>query len=735
MALLLLTISLFARSQTFPGYRTGNYTGVNSVFFNPANIADNRYQWDVNVFAISGFVGNNQSGLRFSDITRSFNGDSLKSKLLRGNTNVNSLGYVDVFGPSFMVSLSPGTSIAVTTRSRVFSNGRDIDGNLAGAILDGGTTTTGIPFDLNTNMLVHATGWTEIGGSVAQVFTNKGSHHFLKGGLTLKYIAGTADSYLSTNGLAGTVNGPGNTYLTATTGGLALNTTAANFSDYRFSDFFKFNGHGFGGDIGFVYEYRPAADYAQYTTDRWATKYKLRIAASLMDVGRIKFDRSSNQAAVYTVDIPPEPAGQFPLNQFAGKSVSEYKGILDASPYFTGVSQSSSYNVNLPTTLQADIDFMFGGGFGLNLAGQFTTTKTESFHLYYYNSYSLTPRWENQLFSVELPMNYNDLTKFNVGVAFRVGPFFIGSGSVLSALVHDSKQADLHVGVHFGMPYKKKIKPDTDKDGVYDDVDKCPAVAGLPRYNGCPIPDTDGDGINDEQDSCKTVSGVQRYNGCPIPDTDGDGVNDEEDSCKTVAGLPQYHGCPDPDGDSIPDNLDKCPTVKGVAKYQGCPPPDRDNDGVPDDEDLCPEEAGPVSSKGCPEQKVVVQITADFKNILFDYGKSTIRPESDTILRRAARIMNEQIPNSNFYVDGYTDNRGSVAVNKKLSRLRAQSVANALIGGGVDRSRIIVRGFGKENPICENKTATGRQCNRRVEVVIRNVNQKEEQKSIRVKRQ
>ncbi|MEO5591000.1 MAG: DUF5723 family protein [Chitinophagaceae bacterium] len=726
--LCMFACAVIANAQTFPGYRTSNYTGVNGVIFNPANIADNRFKWDVNVIAVNGFVGTSASGLKFKDITHSFNADSLKSKLLRGTANINSLSYVDVLGPSVMFSLSPKTSIAITSRSRVFANGKNVNGNLASAILDGGTTNTGIPFNFNTNMLVHATGWTEIGGSIGQVLTNKASHHFFKGGISVKYIAGTADSYLSANNLAGTVNGSGSTYLTATTGNLSINTTAADFGNYKFGDFFKFNGHGVGADIGFVYEWRPAKDYSMYVSDRFANKYKLKIAASLLDVGRINFDRSSNQASNYAVNIPA--AGNFPLAQFAGKSINEYKAILDASPYFTGSAIGSSYKVNLPTTIHADIDFMLSETFALNFAGQFKTNSTSSLSLYYYNAYGITPRWENRTFSVELPLSYNDLTKFNAGLAFRAGPFFIGSGSVLSALVHHSKQADLHVGLHFGMPYKKKIRPDTDKDGVFDDMDKCPDVSGFARYQGCPIPDTDADGINDEEDSCKAIQGLKRYNGCPIPDTDGDGVNDEEDSCKTVAGLKKFNGCPDADGDGIPDKDDKCPSVAGVEKYQGCPIPDTDGDGVPDDQDLCPDKAGPASSKGCPVEQVVVQITADFKSILFDYGKATIRPESDTILAHAATVMAEQIPNSNFYIDGYTDNKGSVAVNKKLSKARAQAVANALIKHGVNKSRVIARGFGKDNPMCDNKTEEGRQCNRRVEVIIRNVNQKEVHKSI-----
>src|SRR6201996_1648304 len=92
----LMAATLFAHAQTYPGYRTGNYTGVNGVVFNPANIADNRFKWDVNIFAINGFVGTDQGGLKFKDITKSFNADDLKANLLTGKTHINSLDYVDI---------------------------------------------------------------------------------------------------------------------------------------------------------------------------------------------------------------------------------------------------------------------------------------------------------------------------------------------------------------------------------------------------------------------------------------------------------------------------------------------------------------------------------------------------------------------------------------------------------------------------------------------------------------
>ena len=51
MAALAVATALPAAAQDFPGYRAGNYTGVNGVFFNPANIADSRYRFDVNLFS------------------------------------------------------------------------------------------------------------------------------------------------------------------------------------------------------------------------------------------------------------------------------------------------------------------------------------------------------------------------------------------------------------------------------------------------------------------------------------------------------------------------------------------------------------------------------------------------------------------------------------------------------------------------------------------------------------
>ena len=254
---------------------------------------------------------------------------------------------------------------------------------------------------------------------------------------------------------------------------------------------------------------------------------------------------------------------------------------------------------------------------------------------------------------------------------------------------------------------------DTDKDGIPDNKDACPEVAGLKEFNGCP--DTDGDGIPDKDDACPQVKGPKEFNGCP--DTDGDGIPDKDDACPEVAGPKEFNGCPDTDGDGIPDKDDKCPDVAGPAENGGCPWPDIDGDGVLDKDDLCPEVAGPASNKGCPEpttddQKKLNQYA---KTILFDTGKATIKFESAEILNQIINVL-KKYPNSRFRIEGHTDSTGKKQKNIELSQNRADAVKIYLIQGGIASNRLESQGFGPEKPIASNKNKKGRALNRRVEI-------------------
>lgn len=226
--------------------------------------------------------------------------------------------------------------------------------------------------------------------------------------------------------------------------------------------------------------------------------------------------------------------------------------------------------------------------------------------------------------------------------------------------------------------------------------------------------DSDGDGIPDGKDNCPSEPGLKQFHGCP--DSDGDGIPDNADDCPSVAGAPQFHGCPDSDGDGIADNVDECPNQKGYAEFDGCP--DTDGDGVPDNEDKCPSAKGTVGNHGCPEveqsREKITEISRDMSTpILFDNGMITIKEESKPVIKQAVKELSQK-KKSYIEVNGYTDNKGSDAFNKALSRKRANAVKQELQKEGANASAIKTVGHGKNAGFGDNKTENGRAANRRV---------------------
>ncbi|MGB1410785.1 MAG: OmpA family protein [Flavobacteriaceae bacterium] len=257
---------------------------------------------------------------------------------------------------------------------------------------------------------------------------------------------------------------------------------------------------------------------------------------------------------------------------------------------------------------------------------------------------------------------------------------------------------------------------DTDGDGLYDNEDACPEVAGLPQFDGCP--DSDGDGVEDRNDACVDVAGLAQFNGCP--DSDGDGIADPQDACPMAAGVAALNGCPDSDGDGITDGDDSCPEEAGPSSNGGCPFYDADGDGVEDKNDQCPDIAGTASNNGCPEVtiEVINQLNEYSKTILFDTGKTSISEESAAVVQDMADVMSAY-PNAMFEVEGHTDSVGSAKNNQKLSEARAQSVHDALVALGIDDARLSFIGYGEDRPVASNNTAAGKAENRRVEVSLK----------------
>lgn len=105
------------------------------------------------------------------------------------------------------------------------------------------------------------------------------------------------------------------------------------------------------------------------------------------------------------------------------------------------------------------------------------------------------------------------------------------------------------------------------------------------------------------------------------------------------------------------------------------------------------------------------------RGVLFSSGSAQLHPGAERALEEVAGLLNE-FPGRDIAVEGHTDSVGGSAYNDGLSQRRADSVASFLRSRGVEPSRVQSRGLGEGMPVASNDSESGRQANRRVEIVM-----------------
>ena len=103
--------------------------------------------------------------------------------------------------------------------------------------------------------------------------------------------------------------------------------------------------------------------------------------------------------------------------------------------------------------------------------------------------------------------------------------------------------------------------------------------------------------------------------------------------------------------------------------------------------------------------------------IQFDTDSARLRPESEPVLNQVLEAL-EQRPDFHIAIEGHTDATASDAYNMTLSQRRAAAIVDWLVDRGIARERLEASGKGESEPIADNRTAEGRQQNRRVEIRV-----------------
>lgn len=416
-------------------------------------------------------------------------------------------------------------------------------------------------------------------------------------------------------------------------------------------------------------------------------------------------------------------------------SYNDTKGVYD-----TTIRKSLKWNPMVRVTYWFQASKNFDISLGLSLASlDYPNDIHDSEYVTTYRNNVSGVRHDKFLAELDVRFNYNILEKER----YIVSPYLFAGLNGAYHNIFFGADIPLGLGLNFNLTHSHNLFFNLESAykiaATAHDVNHLQHSAGLifwfkpgyrkPQTQTQSIPDTiatqshiidsDGDGIPDNEDACPTVAGTAQFNGCP--DSDGDGIPDRDDACPLVAGLAQFNGCPDSDGDGIPDNKDKCPYAAGPADRQGCPVPDRDGDGFTDDVDKCPDVYSKTNG-GCPEirKEIITQVENAAKAIFFETGKATIKKVSFKSLDAVVAVLKSD---ATLYADieGHTDNvQPKTYTNMELSQKRAEAVRDYFVSKGVDAGRLTAQGFGDTQPVADNATAAGKAQNRRTVIKLRN---------------
>jgi OOP family OmpA-OmpF porin len=257
--------------------------------------------------------------------------------------------------------------------------------------------------------------------------------------------------------------------------------------------------------------------------------------------------------------------------------------------------------------------------------------------------------------------------------------------------------AKLGLAYIFGKSTPAPINKDTDNDGIYDAVDRCPStpIGVQVDATGCNV-DVDADGVLNSVDQCpNTPAGaLVSANGCEIKDADNDGVLDLNDSCPNT-----------PAGTEV--------NPKGCAIDL-----DKDSDGVLDSKDKCLDTpiTDKVSIDGC--SILIDKAVSVALDVLFGNNSSEIEnPDSDKIVEFADFM--KRYGNTSAVIEGHSSSVGQAAYNQFLSQKRAESVKQLLATQyGIEASRLTAIGFGETKLKDPANTAEAHKINRRIEVKV-----------------
>ncbi|HQQ94575.1 MAG TPA: DUF5723 family protein [Bacteroidia bacterium] len=442
-------------SQERQGMEQSNYLSTSGIFLNPSSSADSRCYMQFNLLDAQSLVSSNMAYIP------SFSAWSLVKGNMPQNVvskNPNGKDYTQVkaeaTGPAFVIStMDFGAGIFVRLRSNSIAKGISYDALMQ--VLDPQSTYHyDYPQELKVkNALIGSMTWAEYGLNYAKMYRLE-PNRLLTIGLNLKYLNGIYLNYKFVDHLEAVLND--STY----------DVLSIKAKD-RYNDPAFPSGKGFSGDFGITYKKMNSAINSYYVNSPRSNcnyiDYKYKLSASLMDLGAIKFNRST------------------------------YRGDIDTTLYTSSQEIPITDNLNVqyvtnkaiwavcPSALVLQGDYNFQNNIYLsallvkNLIPESVVGAQAS------NLLCITPRFETRQVEVSLPFTLQRFQYPYLGLAFRLRTFVFGVDNVLPFIVRTNTS---HFGVYLKLGLSLFKNPACKTKAL--SVDDCKPGTKNKRWFGIP---------------------------------------------------------------------------------------------------------------------------------------------------------------------------------------------------------------------------------------------------------
>lgn len=444
LSIVLLSFNTIAQEH-FSGINTSKRVGILNATINPAELSNLSGDFEVNIFTFSTNISNNKIG--FQELLK---GEDVEDKFFTGSEPANFRIDALIQGPAFAMKYKKW-GFLINTAGNIKVNALDVDVNFGNALTNSFIGTAQI--NSNYNQRLNAVTWGEIGFGVSRTIIENDLHKF-NAGTTIKLLFPGSYMNLGVDKLTGNVtNFAGNEQLSnanahvniSYSGGLADNYNDAS----NYNQLFAGGLNGFGADFGFNYQLKEKINNDVNTSSISNSGYRLNTGLSIRNIGSMKFKSDNNVSNNYTLEI--QGIESLNLNQFDGiESISEIEDVLINSGFLTKTSSTEDFKVKLPTVINAYVDYhLYKKWYVSGYLQQKLSDDSKNNFTTIQNIYTLTPRFSGKNYEIYVPLSQNEISDFTTGFGFRLGGFFMGSGSIVSALINDTTQTDVYLGFRF----------------------------------------------------------------------------------------------------------------------------------------------------------------------------------------------------------------------------------------------------------------------------------------------